>query len=156
MSTVTELRTRHDVEALTQEQAKAAHPATTSKLRPLGPVDRQQMLAGLVAAVAEDGVRLDDDTHLPMVVGLLLLTCPQAVGSPAMVAKVVHDAALAHRRSTTAGLLGLGTDARREADDAAFLVHELALGDAVTATHEYLMAGCSQLRDWLSTAAAQR
>lgn len=150
--------------AAAREQAKAVHPATVSKqLSPaalvaavagtLDVLERQQALGALVTLIGDELVDVDDTAHLPLVVMTLLTTCPQAVTQPAMVAKVVHDAALAHRRATSAGLLGLDGDARREAEDAAFLVQALVSGGVSAATHEYLMAGCSALRDWLSTAA---
>lgn len=147
-----------------REQAKAGHPATVSKqLSPaalvaavagtLDVLERQQALDALVTLIGDELVDLDDTAHLPLVVMTLLTTCPQAVTQPATVAKVVHDAARAHRGASAAQVLGLDDDARRESEDAAFLVRQLVLGDAVAATHEYLMTGCSALRDWLSTAA---
>lgn len=165
MSTVTELRTRQAIDAQAQrEAAKAAHPATVSKqqLPPsavvaavagrLELVERQQALGALVAALGDDRLDLTSTTDLPLIVLSLLVTCPQTISHPATVAKVIDEASSAHRRSVTAELMGCDDDARREADDAAFLTGELVRGQAVTATHEYLMEGCSALRDWLVTA----
>ena len=159
MSTVTTLPTQ-----AAREQAKAAHPATVSKQLPpaalvaavagtLSQLERQQALGALDQAVGDDRLDEQSDTDLPLIVMTLLVTCPQSVSEPAVVAKSLVEASGAHRRSVTAQLMGLDDDARREGEDAAFLTLELVRGEACTATHEYLMGEASMLRDWLSTAA---